>query len=228
MRSPWHADFLLRPATLLVGQWTGDLLRLCGRTFDWAEVLPFLKAQLVTEVTGHGVTLSRRQPHAQRRTAYLLNAESTPESHRRLEAALRDADVYGLFVQGDESHKTFWSSLADFTMFRQWFPLGEWKRSSLFCPESAWAVLGSPTLSRYPKGSLRRGLGLRRATSASNYRLTCSSATLHRLRLFAHGPCWLDGFRRLGPTRLSVSVSGTMWLCWVLGRQTHGPFARTP
>ena len=125
--SPWHADFFLRSATLLLGQWTGYVVRLCRRTFDWAEVLPFLEALLVTEVTGHGVTLSRRHPHAQRRTAYLLNAESTPESRRRLEAALRDANVYGLFVQRDKSHNTFWSSLADFTMFRQWFPLGEWK-----------------------------------------------------------------------------------------------------
>ena len=82
VRSPWHADFLLRPTTLLVGQWTGDVVRLCGKAFDWAEVLPFLEALLVTEVTGHGVTLSRRLPHTRRRAAYLLNATTTPKSCR--------------------------------------------------------------------------------------------------------------------------------------------------
>ena len=81
VNTPWHTDFLLlvviRPATSLVGQWPGDVVRLCGTNFDWAEVLPFLEALLVSEGTGHGVTMSRRRPHAQRRTAYLLNADST-------------------------------------------------------------------------------------------------------------------------------------------------------
>ena len=110
-----------------MGQWEGDVVRLCGKAFDWAEVLPFLEALKATEVTGHGVTLTRRLLQPQRRTVYLLNSLDAKESRHRLEAALRNADVYGLFVWGEPSHGTFWSSLADFTLHHHWSTLGEWK-----------------------------------------------------------------------------------------------------
>ena len=35
--------------------------------------------------------------------------------------------MYGFFVRRDKNHKAFWSSLADFAVFRPWFPLGEWR-----------------------------------------------------------------------------------------------------
>ena len=122
----WHVDFLLRDRAKVHSLWPGDVIHLCGSSFNWAHGLPLLEVLMASSAVRLDSVIAR----ARRGTGSVhLIYGSEAQTRAGLAKAEADSSAVGLLACSKKADALLWASLAGLALEADWVPVAEWADS---------------------------------------------------------------------------------------------------